>query len=349
MPTIYDIVNSKNITAYWEVAKQSRRPYLLEGFFPDKKQLGTKIEWIKGAKSAPVMLMPSSFDAKVIPISRDGIEVQAEKMPLFKNSKLINEDMRQKFNLLAGNNSDALSIMASELFDDSTSLLENAALTREILRSQVITTGAISLASNGQNLTYDYGVPASHKKTPTVKWDVAASADPIADIQAWALEIENETGVAVTEMLLNSVTLSYIQKATSVKNIAFANGANMPGGVNRGRIIELIKAETGINILVYDKGYKNASGTFTKFVADGTVVLMPGEALGNTVFGTTPEESDLMNGVGTKASVSVTDTGVAVSTYKEEDPVTVVTKVSEICLPSFERGNEIIIASVKTA
>ena len=151
----------------------------------------------------------------------------------------------------------------------------------------------------------------------------------------------------ISEMLINSVTFAYIQKAQTVKDIMFANVANKPATASQSDTANYIKQETGIDVYIDDEGYYN-DGTFTKFVADGTVVLMPAGKLGNTWFGTTPEESDLMNGVGTKASVKVVDTGVAVATYKEEDPVTVITKVSELVLPSFEMADCVIIASVKT-
>ena len=73
-------------------------------------------------------------------------------------------------------------------------------------------------------------------------------------------------------------------------------------------------------------------------------MLFPAGTLGNTWFGTTPEESDLMSG--SAANVSVTDTGVAVTTMKKVDPVNVETKVTQICLPSFEAANEIYIMDV---
>lgn len=346
MAKIYDIVNSKAIATYWTVASQYRKPYFGEGKFPNAKKLGLDLEWVKGAKNTPVMLSPSALDAKVIPISRQGFEVVKEQIPFFKNSLPVNEKDRQMLNLIGEGNNEALKVLTERIYDDETTLLENAALTREIMRMQALTTGAITIAANGQNLSYNYGVPSANKKTPTVKWDVAETADPIGDINAWKLELAAK-GVDLTEMLINSVTLSYIQKAAAVKNLAFANIANMPAMVTTARASELLEAETGLSVYVYDKGWDNG-GAFTKFVADGTVVLMPSEKLGNTWFGTTPEESDLMSGVGTKASVSIVDTGVAVSTYKEEDPVTVITKVSEMVLPSFELADQIIIASVKT-
>ena len=346
MAKIYDLVTSKALASYWKVASQYRSPYFGESKFPNKKKLGLKLEFVKGAKNAPVMLYPSALDAKVIPISRQGFEIQSEKMPFFKNSMLVNEEMRQELNMIAESNDTAIKTIVDRIYDDEMTLLENASITREILRMQALTTGMISVNANGQALSYDYGLPVANKVTPNVLWTNAETADPIADINAWKLEISSKTGTELTEGLLNSVTLTYIQKAKAVKDMAVVNIANTPASLSTARALQFLKEETGITFYVYDKGYDN-NGTFTKFVADGTVVLMPESDLGSTWFGTTPEESDLMGGVGTKASVNIVDTGVAVTTYKKEDPVTVETKVSEIVLPSFEMADQVIIASVK--
>ena len=80
------------------------------------------------------------------------------------------------------------------------------------------------------------------------------------------------------------------------------------------------------------------------FVPDDTFILFPEGALGNTWFGTTPEESDLMGG--RTANVSLTDVGVAVTTMEKADPVNVETKVTMICLPSFEAADQVVIADV---
>ncbi|MGZ7279945.1 major capsid protein, partial [Streptococcus pyogenes] len=63
--------------------------------------------------------------------------------------------------------------------------------------------------------------------------------------------------------------------------------------------------------------------------------------LGYTVFGTTPEQSDLLGGEATDANVSIVETGIAITTTKTTDPVNVQTKVSMIALPSFERLEEV--------
>ena len=46
---------------------------------------------------------------------------------------------------------------------------------------------------------------------------------------------------------------------------------------------------------------------------------------------------------GSVANVSITDTGVSVTTVQKADPVQVETIVSMICLPSFEAADQVYI------
>ena len=66
--------------------------------------------------------------------------------------------------------------------------------------------------------------------------------------------------------------------------------------------------------------------------------MLPDGALGNTWYGTTPEERTLAgNG---EADVSIVNTGVAIAVTTTNDPVHTKTTASEITLPSYERMDE---------
>ena len=73
-----------------------------------------------------------------------------------------------------------------------------------------------------------------------------------------------------------------------------------------------------------------------KYLPDGMVVVAPSGALGSIWYGTTPEEADLLSGQ-SGASVSIVNTGVAITTELTVHPVNVNVYASEIVLPSFER------------
>src|SRR5699024_6174710 len=126
----------------------------------------------------------SSFDAKVIPLSREAFSKITQDMPFFKNSLNINEKQRQQLNMiLSSDNRAYIDSIVNDIYNDESRLLTNASATREMLRMQALTSGAIAFASNGQAITYDYGVPSANKVTSN--WHTATTADPIADINGW--------------------------------------------------------------------------------------------------------------------------------------------------------------------
>lgn len=49
------------------------------------------------------------------------------------------------------------------------------------MRMMALTTGVVSMTSNGQNFSFDYGV--THKGNVAVKWSETATSDPIEDIR----------------------------------------------------------------------------------------------------------------------------------------------------------------------
>jgi len=106
----------------------------------------------------------------------------------------------------------------------------------------------------------------------------------------------------------------------------------------------VIEKHTKIQIAVYNKKY-SLNGSATQFFPDDVFTLFPAGTLGYSVFGTTPEESDLMTAA--NADVQIVNTGVALTSLKKvEIPVNVETVVSMIGLPSFEGIDTVFIATV---
>lgn len=341
--TIFDVVTAENISAYWENMTQNRAPYVGEQLFPSVKKLGLNLDWLNGNSGVPVVLNLSAFDAQAIPRARQGFSVTRAQMPYFKESLYIDEELRQQLNIAIEGGSDAyVNTIMQKIFNDNAQLIESARVQRERMRMALLTTGAISMTSNGQSISYDYGVPSGHKKTAAASWKTS-STDIIADIYAWQQTILEDTGVKPTRAICNSTVWNALRNNTNIRNTIFvySNGVST---VSDAALKSFLAEQLELSVYVNDKLYKNESGTNTKLVPDDTFVLFPAGELGNTYFGTTPEESDLQTG--SAANVAIVDTGVAVTTMKKLDPVNVETKVSMITLPSFEASNQILIADV---
>jgi hypothetical protein len=338
----FDLVTSSNLVAYW-IEKDLNDVKVGDQLFPFKKEIGVKLSWIKGANNQVVGLKLSAYDSKSIRRDRQGIEKVETEMPFFKESMVVDEVMRQELNTLLQTQNEALiRNIVARIFNDQVKLIKAAYETVERVRMQLLTTGTITLASNGQSYTYDYGMPQENKITVSTAWS-AANADPVKDITD-AQKVALKKGHKLTRAMCNSNCLNALLNNTNIKNTlyVFANG-NISITVEDVR--KYIEDRTGITIYVNDNGYVNEAGQFTGYFADDTFVLMPAVPLGETHFGTTPEESDLMTGA-TKAEVSLVNNSVAVTSVKEEDPVNVMTKVSMVMLPSFEQADAVFILDV---
>lgn len=338
MPTIFDFVNATEMVSYWETLTKDRAPYLGETLFPSQKKLGLDLKWIKGSAGLPVVLKPSAFDAGAVPRARIGFDRLSAEMPFFKESLYIDEELRQQLNMvLETGNTAYIDAVLNRIFNDNTVLLEGAAARREQMRMMALTTGAISITANGQDFDFDYGMPATHKVTVTTAWSNPA-ADIGADILTGLDLIEDDTGVRPTRALCDRKTWNSMLKNNDFKE------ANDQTVFNDRQLKQYLMDQYGIEVVVYSKRYNNDSKAATPFVPADTFVLFPSGALGNTWFGTTPEESDLLGG--SAANVAITDVGVAVTSIQKADPVNVETKVTMISLPSFPVANQVYILDV---
>lgn len=343
--TIFDLVLSAELVAYWETLMQDEAPYIGEELFPADKKRGLNLQWIKGSQGLPVVLKNSAFDVAAIPRARIGFDKLSANMPYFKESTYIDEELRQELNMVleTGNQAYIDSVM-NRIFDDETRLLRGAAAAREMMRMMALTTGVIAMQSNGQVFSFDYGIPAGHKTTVATSWSDLTNSDPMEDIRAAKEQILDDTGAVVTRAVCDGKTWRNLRNNEKIKKDIFVltNGA---GAVSDQRLRTYLLDELGIEVVVNDKRYVDNTGATVKYVPEDVFVMFPDGPLGKTWFGTTPAESDLMSGAA--ANVSITDTGVAVTTVKKEDPVQVETIVSMICLPSFEQADQVYILDTK--
>lgn len=342
--TIFDIIKSNEIVAYWENMNKERAPFLGQELFPASKKLGLKLEYIKGSSGLPVVLKPSAFDAAAVPRARMGFDKIETNMPFFKESMYIDEELRQMLNMAMETGNQAyIDTIVAKIFDNTIQLIEAAAVRREQMRMALLVTGKIDVAANGQLYSYDYGVPVGHKKTVLANW-ATPTTNILLDIRTWQDIIEDDTGVRPSRAICSRKTISYLEANTNIRSLIYAGNAvtNLPISAERVKLFML--SEVGVDITVYSKRFKNDAGTASPFMPDDTFILLPADILGKTYFGTTPEESDLLSS--SAANVSITDTGVAVTTSQKVDPVQIDTKVSMISLPSFELADQLLIADL---
>lgn len=345
MLNFMDYMSAKAQALYYntQLAAKTEKPYLGDELFPTKRKQGLQIDWVKGMKKGAQVLPLSAFDTKVLKLSRYGFTTVSQKMPFFKASLDIDEELRQKLLMIGESQTQFINDIIRNIFDDNQRLIEAAAVTRERMRMQLLTTGQIVMASNGQAYKYDYGMADYQKPTVAVSWS-NPDADIIGDIINYQDKMVEKTGVKPTRLIMRTKAFRYLMKNNYIKDsiYVFAQGKV---NANETAIKTFLAENAGItSIALYDKTYVDEDGAPQFFIPEDVAILVPEGNLGYTYMGTTPEEADLMSG--TDASVAIVDNGVAITVTKETDPVRVVTKVSEISIPSGDNMDKVVIIDI---
>ena len=340
----------------WTENVSNRIPYLGEGLFPARKQAGLDLKWFKGSKGIPVALMPSAFDAQATYRDRIGVEKVETEMPFFREGFKIKEHDRQDILRAQSANDPYVNAAIARVFDDARELIEGALVVGERMRMQLLFPKngnvGITIEANGVNYTYNYDPDGSWKAsnyfelTGTDTWDKPSTSDPFSDIQDAKDAIAAKTGSDLRIAVMNKATFKLLRTNENIKNRYLTKSGASFGYLTDNEIIQILKDTNDLDgIILYDKQFRNESKVAAKFVPDGYVALIPNGAIGETCYGTTPEEADLM-GKGDLASVQIVETGVAITQFVVPHPVNLNTLASEIVLPSYERMDEVALLKV---
>lgn len=343
---IRDAYTSKAIALVNTEVASNRIAYLGAGLFPAKKKMGLDLKWIKTSKGLPVSLSPSNFDAVSTLRSREGFKLTETEMAFFRESMLVKEADEQEIMRVKDSTDPYAAEVLGRIFDDANTLVDGANVVPERMIMQLLAPSdgspKISIEANGVTYAYNYDPSSTYKTknfasltTDTDKWSDTTNSDPMDDIATALDAVEAETGERPSIMIVSRKTMDYLKQNAKIKSAILAQNTTATVFMNDNRVKEVFSNELGIRIIVYSKQYKKEDGTAAKFYPDGFATLIPDGALGNTWYGTTPEERTLM-GSG-EADVSIVNTGVAVAVTTTSDPVHTKTTVSEIVLPSYER------------
>lgn len=344
-----NIITPKAIAAYWSETASNRIPYLGEALFTPDRKAGIDLSWFKGAGSLPISLMPSVFDAKATFRDRLPMEKVVTEMPFFREGIKISEKDRQMLLTAQNANDQYANEILRRIFDDAANLVAGANVVAERMRMQLLFSAGgqpgIAIKANGVDYTYDYDPNGAWNSsnyvalTSTALWTASSTADPIANFETMKNKIADQTGAQVRYAIMNRYTFNLLSACTAVKNRYLSAGGIALGYLTEPDVKNLIRAATGIDIVIYDKKYKNESGTAAGFVPNGYVSFVPEGPVGKTFYGVTPEEADLL-GSG-QADVQVVANGVALTREVTVNPVNVNTFASAIVLPSFERMDDV--------
>lgn len=344
-----EVFNADAIALNYTNVASNAIPYFGAGLFPAQKKAGLDLKWIKGHNGLPVSLAPSAFDAKSKFRDRVGISISETQMAFFRESMLVKEADEQEIMRVQDANDPYATQVLNNIFNDTQTLIDGANVVPERMIMQLLAPlngkMGIAIQANGVNYTYNYDPDGSWKKehykkitTANEKWSASETCDPVKDIEDALDAQEQATGNRPAVLLMSKPTFNLIKNSKKVQSGVLAQNVTANVNYTSARVKAYIEEELNVSIVIYTKQFKDESGTAKKFYPDNIIMMLPSGTLGNTWYGTTPEERTLATKA--DASVSIVNTGVAVAVTITDDPVNTKTTASEIVLPSFERANE---------
>ncbi|EOU1489393.1 major capsid protein [Clostridium perfringens] len=340
MARIDELFNTKELLNYYRVKKQ---PAMLgDTLFPARKIQDIKFDMITGANGLPVSASVHAFDTETELASREVLQKGAAELALIKRKIAIGER-----EIIAINNprmDSEQKALVMELFKDGDKMVNSVQTRIEAMRMELLSSGKINVKENGVSITLDYSVPGGNKKT--FDWSDPATAKPLEDIKTLADAVEDASGTKPTRILTSSKVLNKILACESVKKAIF--GVNFDKIATRKDLNSLLESMELPQVAVYNAKYKvqNANGKYTtkRYFPENILSMFAENALGETIYGLTAEEIELLGSNKMEEAKMVGNIFVGVE--KEGDPVRRYTKAVATALPTLENGLELGIGTI---
>ena len=351
-----DVFDSEAVALNRSEVESNRIPFMGEAFFPNRKKVGLSIKWLKQNIGLNSMLNTSNFDAIPMIRTREGFKMENTEMVFFRESMHVKEEDMMEIMRAQDANDPYVDAVLDSIYDDANRLIDAADIAAENMRMQLLATNKgtpmISIGTSDNMIhTYNYDPDGTYKSKHYMElsgadtWDKPTTAKPFSDIRE-ATKYLRSLGREPMYAVMTSKTFDYLLENDQVKAALVTLMGTPVTYLDDATAQNVFRQKTGLTPLLYDKMYIDYSGAEKNFYPDDQVTIIGSGQLGNTWYGTTPEERTLMGD--SAADVSVLDRGVAIAVKTEAGPpVKVLTSVSQLVIPSYEGMNSTYVINVK--
>ena len=333
--SVLELFNQKEILNY---LKDRKYPTMLgEELFPEVKRQSLEFDMLTNGSKTPVIASVHGFDTES-EIGQREAEKKAIELALIKRKMQLKE--KEIIALESPRNEAERAYLMRNVYADIDALVESIKARVELMRMEVISTGKITLDENGLDAVIDFGVPAENKAT-NVDWS-SPESNPINDMITW----KNQLDSAPARVLTSTTILAKILSNKNVVNALFGKDSTRIASV--GELNNYLEQLQLPKIYTYDNKYRklNANGTYTKhrYFPENAFVMLPGEELGETIYGPTAEEIRLQR----DPSVDMKVVGKILAMMYEEgkDPVSTWEKAVASAIPALKCADEIFQAQI---
>lgn len=331
--SVADVLSAKNLIDYTSLAPV--QPRVLSELFPETKQSELTIEMIRGASDKPVTAHIHAFDTEAEIGDREGFKKDIADLALIKKKIPLRE---KEIIALEHPRTDAeFNMVRNQVYNDVDRLVESIYTRVEAMRGEALTTGRLVINENNYRQTINYGVPNNHKGSHT--WSTG-TPDILGDIYTDVDTIVADTGFTPTRALTSRKVLNIILKDAKVRTAIL--------GINKDMILtkpQLNQALAGMGlptIQTYDEQYRDGN-VAKRYFDEDTIVFMPANKLGDTLYGPTAEERQLVKEVVYATQQLGKVTVAHMTTF---DPVTEWIKAAASAMITFPYADRVFIGTV---
>nr|DAM85403.1 MAG TPA: major capsid protein [Caudoviricetes sp.] len=333
--SVLELFNQKEVLNY---LKDRKYPAMLgEELFPEVKRQSLEFDMLTNGSKTPVIASVHGFDTES-EIGQREAEKMAIELALIKRKMQLKE--KEIIALESPRNEAERAYLMRNVYADFDALVESIKARIEAMRMEIVATGKVTLDENNLDAAIDFGVPAENKAT-NVDWS-AETSNPINDMITW----KNQLDTAPARVLTSTTVLSKILANKNVVNALFGKDSTRIASVGE---LNNYLAQLGLpKIYTYDAKYRKleANGTYTKhrYFPENAFVMMPGEPLGETIYGPTAEEIRLQR----DPSIDIRTVGKILAMMYEEgtDPVSTWEKAVATALPALKCADELFQATI---
>lgn len=351
-----DVFDSEAVAINRTEVESNRIPYMGQSFFPNRKKVGLSVKWLRINKGLNIMLNTSNFDAIPMIRTREGFKQENTEMIFFRESMHVKEEDMMEIMRAQDSGDPYVNSVLDSIYDDTNRLIDAADIATEVMRMQLLATtdGTPKLSigtSDNMIHTYNYDPDGTYKSkhymelTGTDTWDNPTTAKPLSDIREGTKYLRS-IGVSPQYALMTSKTFDYLVESDQIKAAMVTVTGTPITYLDEETVKDVFRRKTGLTPLIYDKMYIDYTGAEKSFYPDDMVTIIGGGQIGETWYGTTPEERTLLGDP--SVDVTVLDRGVAIAVKTEAGPpVKILTSVSQLVIPSYEGMNETYVINVK--
>ena len=303
--------------------------------FPAKKVENIKVriaQLVEGG-NLPVAAKVHAFDSEARIGDRPDFEIVSYEQMLIKEKINQSERIIKYLGHKATDNE-----VKSFVYDDFKNMMSRVLTRAEVANMELLSTGKVTVNENNVKFEVDYKLPANNRVS------FGAWATPSHDIIG-DLNTIVDTASAKGVTLVRAFTTSDVVKYMLANEGIMAKWENKPSILSKNALIGWVKENFGIEFVLVDEVYKDsATGSAThKFFKPNTITFVNTlGSIGEGIYGVTPEELELNDGKYEFREEML----VALTQWKDTDPVAVWTKASTLYVPVIKDIGSMFIGTI---